>query len=217
MSDCIIVVDHAEKRFGEQVALRDVSVSFEAGKIHGIIGRNGSGKTVLFKCIVGLMPLTSGSIQVNGRHIETCKTVPDDIGAIIETPGFLPNYSGFRNLKFLATLRGRIKDAEIRKAMQQVGLDPESRKHVGKYSLGMRQRLGIAQAIMEDPQILLLDEPLNGLDNEGVEEMRNVLLKQKDQGKLIIIASHSKEDIDILCDEIFRFDHGKIIGHEVRG
>ena len=140
MSDCIIVVDHAEKRFGEQVALRDVSVSFEAGKIHGIIGRNGSGKTVLFKCIVGLMPLTSGSIQVNGRHIETGKTVPDDIGAIIETPGFLPNYSGFRNLKFLATLRGRIKDAEIRKAMQQVGLDPESRKHVGKYSLGMRQR-----------------------------------------------------------------------------
>ena len=104
MSDCIIVVDHAEKRFGEQVALRDVSVSFEAGKIHGIIGRNGSGKTVLFKCIVGLMPLTSGSIQVNGRHIETGKTVPDDIGAIIETPGFLPNYSGFRNLKFLATL-----------------------------------------------------------------------------------------------------------------
>ncbi|WP_418242646.1 ATP-binding cassette domain-containing protein [Dysosmobacter sp.] len=155
MSDCIIVVDHAEKRFGEQVALRDVSVSFEAGKIHGIIGRNGSGKTVLFKCIVGLMPLTSGSIQVNGRHIETGKTVPDDIGAIIETPGFLPNYSGFRNLKFLATLRGRIKDAEIRKAMQQVGLDPESRKHVGKYSLGMRQRLGIAQAINAKGEIML--------------------------------------------------------------
>ena len=185
MSDCIIVVDHAEKRFGEQVALRDVSVSFEAGKIHGIIGRNGSGKTVLFKCIVGLMPLTSGSIQVNGRHIETGKTVPDDIGAIIETPGFLPNYSGFRNLKFLATLRGRIKDAEIRKAIQQVGLDPESRKHVGKYSLGMRQRLGIAQAIMEHPKLLVLDEPMNGLDNNGVREMRELFIALKKEGTTI--------------------------------
>ena len=208
MSDCIIVVDHAEKRFGEQVALRDVSVSFEAGKIHGIIGRNGSGKTVLFKCIVGLMPLTSGSIQVNGRHIETGKTVPDDIGAIIETPGFLPNYSGFRNLKFLATLRGRIKDAEIRKAMQQVGLDPESRKHVGKYSLGMRQRLGIAQAIMEDPSLIILDEPMNGLDNQGVEEMRRLFLRLKQEGKTFLIVSHNREDIEMLCDHVYMMDHG---------
>lgn len=131
--------------------------------------------------------------------------------------GFLPEYSAFQNLKLMAMIRGKITSERIRETIKLVGLDPDSKKHVGKYSLGMRQRLGIAQAIMEDPQILLLDEPLNGLDNEGVEEMRNVLLKQKDQGKLIIIASHSKEDIDILCDEIFRFDHGKIIGHEVRG
>ena len=210
MSDCIIGVDHAEKRFGEQVALRDVSVSFEAGKIHGIIGRNGSGKTVLFKCIVGLMPLTSGSIQVNGRHIETGKTVPDDIGAIIETPGFLPNYSGFRNLKFLATLRGRIKDAEIRKAMQQVGLDPESRKHVGKYSLGMRQRLGIAQAIMENPDILILDEPMNGLDKHGGEDMRKLLVQLKEEGTTILVASHNPLDIEILCDEVYEMDAGAI-------
>ena len=208
MSDCIIVVDHAEKRFGEQVALRDVSVSFEAGKIHGIIGRNGSGKTVLFKCIVGLMPLTSGSIQVNGRHIETGKTVPDDIGAIIETPGFLPNYSGFRNLKFLATLRGRIKDAEIRKAMQQVGLDPESRKHVGKYSLGMRQRLGIAQATMENQDILILDEPMNGLDKDGVEQMRKLFLSFKEEGKTLLLASHNREDIELLCDEVYEMEDG---------
>lgn len=214
MSDCIIVVDHAEKRFGEQVALRDVSVSFEAGKIHGIIGRNGSGKTVLFKCIVGLMPLTSGSIQVNGRHIETGKTVPDDIGAIIETPGFLPNYSGFRNLKFLATLRGRIKDAEIRKAMQQVGLDPESRKHVGKYSLGMRQRLGIAQAIMENPSLLILDEPMNGLDYQGVKDVRKILLDLKEEGKTILLASHNREDIAFLCDETVHIDHGKLVERE---
>ena len=202
MSDCIIVVDHAEKRFGEQVALRDVSVSFEAGKIHGIIGRNGSGKTVLFKCIVGLMPLTSGSIQVNGRHIETGKTVPDDIGAIIETPGFLPNYSGFRNLKFLATLRGRIKDAEIRKAMQQVGLDPESRKHVGKYSLGMRQRLGIAQAIMEHPKL--------GLDNNGVREMRELFIALKKEGTTILMATHSSDDVRELCDTVHEMDCGVI-------
>ena len=188
MSDCIIVVDHAEKRFGEQVALRDVSVSFEAGKIHGIIGRNGSGKTVLFKCIVGLMPLTSGSIQVNGRH----------------------NYSGFRNLKFLATLRGRIKDAEIRKAMQQVGLDPESRKHVGKYSLGMRQRLGIAQAIMEHPKLLVLDEPMNGLDNNGVREMRELFIALKKEGTTILMATHSSDDVRELCDTVHEMDCGVI-------
>ena len=187
------------------------------GKIDGFVGRNGSGKTVLMKMILGFIKPTSGTIKVNGKQVGKEIDIPDDIGAIIETPGFLPEYSAFQNLKLMAMIRGKITSKRIRETIKLVGLDPDSKKHVGKYSLGMRQRLGIAQAIMEDPQILLLDEPLNGLDNEGVEEMRNVLLKQKDQGKLIIIASHSKEDIDILCDEIFRFDHGKIIGHEVRG
>ena len=157
-----------------------------------------------------LLPLTSGSIQVNGRHIETGKTVPDDIGAIIETPGFLPNYSGFRNLKFLATLRGRIKDAEIRKAMQQVGLDPESRKHVGKYSLGMRQRLGIAQAIMEHPKLLVLDEPMNGLDNNGVREMRELFIALKKEGTTILMATHSSDDVRELCDTVHEMDCGVI-------
>ncbi len=190
---------------------------FYPGKIYGFVGRNGSGKTVLMKMILGFIKPTSGTIKVNGKQVGKEIDIPDDIGAIIETPGFLPEYSAFQNLKLMAMIRGKITSKRIRETIKLVGLDPDSKKHVGKYSLGMRQRLGIAQAIMEDPQILLLDEPLNGLDNEGVEEMRNVLLKQKDQGKLIIIASHSKEDIDILCDEIFRFDHGKIIGHEVRG
>ena len=190
---------------------------FYPGKIYGFVGRNGSGKTVLMKMILGFIKPTSGTIKVNGKQVGKEIDIPDDIGAIIETPGFLPEYSAFQNLKLMAMIRGKITSERIRETIKLVGLDPDSKKHVGKYSLGMRQRLGIAQAIMEDPQILLLDEPLNGLDNEGVEEMRNVLLKQKDQGKLIIIASHSKEDIDILCDEIFRFDHGKIIGHEVRG
>ena len=190
---------------------------FYPGNIYGFVGRNGSGKTVLMKMILGFIKPTSGTIKVNGKQVGKEIDIPDDIGAIIETPGFLPEYSAFQNLKLMAMIRGKITSKRIRETIKLVGLDPDSKKHVGKYSLGMRQRLGIAQAIMEDPQILLLDEPLNGLDNEGVEEMRNVLLKQKDQGKLIIIASHSKEDIDILCDEIFRFDHGKIIGHEVRG
>ena len=190
---------------------------FYPGRIYGFVGRNGSGKTVLMKMILGFIKPTSGTIKVNGKQVGKEIDIPDDIGAIIETPGFLPEYSAFQNLKLMAMIRGKITSERIRETIKLVGLDPDSKKHVGKYSLGMRQRLGIAQAIMEDPQILLLDEPLKGLDNEGVEEMRNVLLKQKEQGKLIIIASHSKEDIDILCDEIFRFDHGKIIGHEVRG
>ena len=208
----MIEIENLTKTFGTQTVILDVSGIFYPGKIYGFVGRNGSGKTVLMK----IKP-TSGTIKVNGKQVGKEIDIPDDIGAIIETPGFLPEYSAFQNLKLMAMIRGKITSERIRETIKLVGLDPDSKKHVGKYSLGMRQRLGIAQAIMEDPQILLLDEPLNGLDNEGVEEMRNVLLKQKEQGKLIIIASHSKEDIDILCDEIFRFDHGKIIGHEVRG
>lgn len=208
MNNPIIIVDHAEKRFGDQIALQDVSISFERGKIHGIIGRNGSGKTVLFKCIVGLIPLTSGNIQVNNRPVENGRSVSDDIGAIIETPGFLPNYSGFRNLKFLAALRGRIKDDEIKESMGLVGLEPNSRKHVGKYSLGMRQRLGIAQAIMEHPTILILDEPMNGLDNKGVQEMRELFKTLKDQGNTILIATHSSNDVKELCDTVHEMDNG---------
>lgn len=213
----MIEIENLTKTFGTQTVISDVSGIFYLGKIYGFVGRNGSGKTVLMKMILGFIKPTSGTIKVNGKQVGKEIDIPDDIGAIIETPGFLPEYSAFQNLKLMAMIRGKITSERIRETIKLVGLDPDSKKHVGKYSLGMRQRLGIAQAIMEDPQILLLDEPLNGLDNEGVEEMRNVLLKQKEQGKLIIIASHSKEDIDILCDEIFRFDHGKIIGHEVRG
>ena len=215
--EAMISIENLNKQFKNQLVLNNINVKFSNGHIYGIIGRNGSGKTVLMKMILGFIKPTSGTIKVNGKQVGKEIDIPDDIGAIIETPGFLPEYSAFQNLKLMAMIRGKITSERIRETIKLVGLDPDSKKHVGKYSLGMRQRLGIAQAIMEDPQILLLDEPLNGLDNEGVEEMRNVLLKQKEQGKLIIIASHSKEDIDILCDEIFRFDHGKIIGHEVRG
>ena len=219
----MLEIENLTKTFGTQTVISDISMTLVSGKIYGLVGRNGSGKTMLMKMILGFVSPSSGSIKIEGKVLGKDISMPDRIGAIIENPGFLPEYSGFKNLKFLAMIHHKIsnegqavgkRNEEIRNAMRIVGLDPDSKKHVGKYSLGMRQRLGIAQAIMEDPDILLLDEPLNGLDNEGVEEIRKVLLSLKEKGKLIILASHSKEDIQILCDTVFRMDHGKIIATE---
>ena len=207
METCI-EVQNVVKRFRDQVFLKNVSISFEKGKIHGIVGRNGSGKTVLFKCICGLMHPEEGVILVNGKRVGRDVDMPEDIGAIIEAPGFLPNYSGYKNLRFLANIRRKIGKEEILNVLKTVGLDPESRKHVGKYSLGMRQRLGIAQAIMEDPEILILDEPMNGLDNAGVQDIRALLLELKAQGKTILLASHNHEDIAALCDTVHEMDGG---------
>lgn len=207
MENCI-EVQNVVKRFRDQVVLKNVSISFEKGKIHGIVGRNGSGKTVLFKCICGLMHPEEGVILVNGKRVGRDVDMPEDIGAIIEAPGFLPNYSGYKNLRFLANIRRKIGKEEILNVLKTVGLDPESRKHVGKYSLGMRQRLSIAQAIMEDPEILILDEPMNGLDNAGVQDIRALLLELKAQGKTILLASHNHEDIAALCDTVHEMDGG---------
>ena len=207
METCI-EVQNVVKRFRDQVVLKNVSISFEKGKIHGIVGRNGSGKTVLFKCICGLMHPEEGVILVNGKRVGRDVDMPEDIGAIIEAPGFLPNYSGYKNLRFLANIRRKIGKEDILNVLKTVGLDPESRKHVGKYSLGMLQRLGIAQAIMEDPEILILDEPMNGLDNAGVQDIRALLLELKAQGKTILLASHNHEDIAALCDTVHEMDGG---------
>ena len=210
METCI-EVQNVVKRFRDQVVLKNVSISFEKGQIHGIVGRNGSGKTVLFKCICGLMHPEEGVIRVNGKRVRREVDMPEDIGAIIEAPGFLPNYSGYKNLRFLANIRRKIGKEEILNVLKTVGLDPESRKHVGKYSLGMRQRLGIAQAIMEDPEILILDEPMNGLDNAGVQDIRALLLELKAQGKTILLASHNHEDIAALCDTVHEMDGGVLL------
>lgn len=210
METCI-EVQNVVKRFRDQVVLKNVSISFEKGKIHGIVGRNGSGKTVLFKCICGLMHPEEGVILVNGKRVGRDVDMPENIGAIIEAPGFLPNYSGYKNLRFLANIRRKIGKEEILNALKTVGLDPESRKHVGKYSLGMRQRLGIAQAIMEDPEILILDEPMNGLDNAGVQDIRALLFELKAQGKTILLASHNHEDIAALCDTVHEMDGGVLL------
>ena len=206
--DYAVQVNNVTKQFKEATALNQVTVSFEKGKIYGIIGRNGSGKTVLFKCICGLIPVTQGEITVLGQSIGDGLKVPKGVGAIIETPGFLPNVSGYRNLYYLASLSGKPDRQRIREVINMVGLDPDSRKHVGHYSMGMHQRLGLAQAIMENPEVLILDEPMNGLDNETVESIRAFLLGQKEQGKTIILASHSKEDISQLCDVVYQMDAG---------
>ena len=212
----MIQIENVTKKFGEAVVLDEINMELQPGNIYGLVGRNGSGKTMLMKCICGFVLPTSGTIHVNGKIVGKEIDIPDDIGIIIENPGFLPNYSGFKNLQLLAMIRNKIGKAQIKEAIRRVGLDPESKKHVGKYSLGMRQRLGLAQALMEDPSILLLDEPMNGLDNEGVEEIRKLILDLKQNGKLIIIASHTREDINLLCDKVFYMDHGKIIQIEKR-
>ena len=206
--NCEIFVENVTKTFGDQEVLKTVCVKFEMGKIYGILGRNGSCKTVLLKCICGLLYPSTGTVTVGGKVVGKDVDYPENVGFIIETPGFLPRYSGLKNLKYLAAVRGKVKKDEIRKYMELVGLNPDDKKHVGNYLLGMRQRLGIAQALMENPDILILDEPMNALDNNGVEEMRTILLKMKEQGKLIIIASHVRDDIDILCDEVYGIDAG---------
>lgn len=210
----IIKVVNLTKTYGNINVLDNVSVNFERGQIHGLVGRNGSGKTMLMKCICGFVMPTKGSIIVEGKIIGKDIDIPKNIGAIIENPGFLANYSGYNNLKFLASINKKIDKEQVRQTLKTVGLDPDSKKHVSKYSMGMRQRLGLAQALMEDPDILFLDEPMNGLDKRGVEEMRALFSRLREEGKTIIMANHSAEDIDILCDTVYEMDLGVI--HKVK-
>lgn len=205
-----IEVRNLSKKFKEEYVLRNVNVTFEAGKIHGIIGKNGSGKSMLFKSICGFVLPTEGEIIVEGKRVGKDVDFPQNLGVIIETPGFIPGYSGFKNLKLLASLRGKIGADEIRQAMDRVSLDSNMRKSVKKYSLGMRQRLGLAQAIMESPSIYVLDEPMNGLDKDGVRDMREILKSFREEGKTVLIASHYAEDIEELADDVCEMDHGEL-------
>lgn len=203
-----VIVDDVVKVFGEEQVLKHVSHAFERGKVHGIIGNNGSGKTVMLKCICGFMKPTTGRVLVHGKEIGKDVDFPDDIGIIIESPGFLPTKTGFRNLQILASLKGKIGREEIIRTIERVGLDPALKKPVSKYSLGMRQRLGIAQAIMEDPDLLILDEPFNGLDKYGVEDIRKIIQDLKELNKTILLVSHNGEDIRLLCDTVCEMDAG---------
>ena len=196
MAEMMVQVQDAVKRFKENVALSHVQVEFEKGKIHGIIGRNGSGKTVLFKCTCGFMALDEGSIFIEGKRVRPA--APQDTGTM----------SGLKNLKLLAQIRGIADESRIREVIRRVGLDPDDKKPVRKYSLGMRHRLGIAQAIMERPKLLLLDEPMNGLDKHGVLEIRELFKELREEGATILLSSHYVEDIDALCDTVYEMDHG---------
>ena len=207
----MIIIENATKKFGTQTVLNNVSLTLEDGKIYGFVGQNGCGKTVLFKSLCGFIYLDRGTITVDGKVIGKDIDIIKDAGIIIESPGFLPNYSAFKNLKFLTMIKDNIGDEQIKSTLISVGLDPESKKVVGKFSLGMRQRLGIAQAIMENPHILILDEPMNGLDKRGVEDIRKILMDLKKKGKLILLASHNPLDIDILCDCVYELDAETIV------
>ena len=205
----IIKLEQVGKYFGEVKVLDDISFSCRPSEILGIIGRNGSGKTVLFKCICGLLPVSEGTIKVKGRLLGKEVDIPKKMGVLIENPAFLPEFSAYDNLRILARINGEVSDDKVKEVLEQFGFNWKNKKRVGKYSMGMRQRLGLAQAVMENPDVLILDEPMNGLDTHWIETVRNLLLNLKAQGKTILLASHNKDDIDILCDRIIRLEEGR--------
>lgn len=206
----MIYVKDLSLKIKNETILSDINLHIEKGKITGLVGRNGCGKTMLIKCITGFVKPTSGEVVFNEKRIGEDIDFPKDTGIIIETPSFIPYYSGRKNLLELASLNRKIGKKEIDKVLEKVGLYEARNKMVRKYSLGMRQRLGIAQALMEEPETLILDEPMNGLDNDCVEMIRKILGQLKEEGKTILLVSHNKEDIRILCDEIYEMDKGKI-------
>ena len=210
----MIILENISKTFKDKTVLQNTSLTIEDGIIVGFVGRNGSGKTVLFKLICGLLRPTTGTVTVQGKQLgKDCDFAPD-VGVLIETPSFISYESGFRNLRDLAAIRKKIGPEEVRAAIRSVGLDDTDKKWVGKYSLGMRQRLGIAQAIMEHPALLILDEPMNGLDRGGVEEMRKLFGSLRDNGTTILLASHAAEDIDLLCDKVYEVSDGIVTERE---
>ena len=205
----IVKVENVTKYFKQEKVLNDVNMNLETGHIYGIVGKNGAGKTVLFKIIAGFIKPSSGKVTVAGKIIGVDRDFPDSLGLIIETPGFLSQYNAYQNLLYLANINNKISKEDIKESIRMVGLDPGSNKKVGKFSLGMRQRLGIAQAIMENPNLIILDEPMNGLDKKGIEDVKELLLKLKGDGKTILMASHYAEDMEI-CDEVFQMEDGKL-------
>ena len=203
-----LVLCDVKKSFGNRNVLDSISLRMEGGHIYGIVGANGCGKTVLMKCICGLASIESGSIAFGGTP--DSEPSKGTFGAVIETPGFLPQFSGYENLKMLSMLSPVAHKGSIKKAIDTMGLADVARMKVGKYSLGMRQRLGIAQAIMDDPPILLLDEPMNGLDRDSVDHTYELLLRLRNMGKIILVASHHQQDIDRLCDQVYSMEKGSL-------
>ena len=206
-----IVVKNVSKKIKDAVILNDISVSFSSGRIYGLKGKNGSGKTILMRTVAGLLIPDAGSVVINGKTLHKDMSFPDSIGILIENPAFLPQYTGFKNLKLLASLSSGISDEDIRTALERVGLDPDDKRTYRKYSLGMKQKLGIANAIMGEPDIIILDEPINALDEETVQKIKEVLLGIRDNDKLIIIACHDREELEYLSDVIYEIKDGSVI------
>lgn len=198
------------KQFGPQTVLQDVSFQLESGKIHGLVGDNGSGKSVLLKCLCGILPWERGMIRIQGKEMHPGKGTPPLLGLVIEHPGFIGSMSGWRNLKYLAGIRGIAGDAQIKASLEQVGLLHEAKKPVKKYSLGMRQKLAIAQALMEAPDIYFMDEPFNGLDKTSTAAIQKLFLELRAQGKTFLLVSHHPSDISSLCDDVYAMENGGI-------
>lgn len=205
-----LVAEKVCKTIRNAEILRDVDLELEGGTIYGFVGRNGSGKTMLFRALSGLMGLTSGQVTLDGKLLHRDFSVLPSLGIVLEHVGLSPGLTGVENLRYLARLTGKIGTAEIRTAIERVGLDPDDRRTYRKYSLGMKQRLAIAQAVMEAPDVIMLDEPTNGLDDDGVKKIRELILEEKARGALILLASHNQEDIRILSDRLYRIEAGRL-------
>lgn len=204
----MIRIVNANKTLKKQHILKDVCLEVSGGKICGIVGNNGSGKTVLFKCILGIYLLDSGEIFIRGKKRKKSDGILTQASAIIENPAFLDNYSAMQNLRYLYELNHKKNIQHLKNVLEQVGLNPELKKKVRNYSLGMKQRLAIAQVLMDDKDIIILDEPMNGLDKNGIKEMRELFMGLRERGKTILLASHNHEDIACLCDEVYEMDGG---------
>lgn len=209
-----LIAKNISKTIQKKVILSDVSLSLESGKIYGFTGRNGSGKTMLFRALSGLMQIDSGSVIWGDKTLHKDFSVLPSLGIVLENAGLYPNLTGMQNLMYLASLTKRIGQEEITRAIARVGLDPNDRKTCKKYSMGMKQRLAVAQAIMEKPDVIMLDEPTNALDEAGVDEIRKIILEEKERGALILLASHNKEDIRVLADEWYKVDAGQVTRQE---
>lgn len=205
-----IEIKNVSKTIEGTTILSEVSLSLEQGKIYGFVGKNGSGKTMLFRMLAGFVKCSSGKILYNGKEVLFGEKIPLSMGVLIENAGMYPDFTGLENLKFLASIRKTVSEEQIKKAIDRVGLDYKDKRKIKKYSLGMKQRITLAQSIMEEPELLLLDEPTNALDAEGVEQIREVICQEKERGAIVCLASHNAEDIEILCDEIYRIKEGKV-------
>jgi len=205
----ILKIKNLNKKIKKNTILKDINLELVSGKIYGFVGRNGSGKTMLFRAIAGLIKPDEGSIEYNEKILHKNMDVIPNLGVLIENVGLYPEFTGRNNLKFLADINNKITIADINEAIDRVGLDCNDKRPVRKYSLGMKQRIVIAQAIMEKPDVLLLDEPTNALDKEGVSLIRGIIKEERDRGALILISSHNHEDIENLCDEVFYMEGGE--------